>query len=645
MRTRRLSLPRFSALAVAGAVVLAALVPLPAQAAPSTYELTKTISVGSDPTSVAVDATRNKTYVANTTSNTVSVIDTVTGTVVSSFPALLPPSGQPVAIALNTVTNSLYLANPNGNTVVEFNAATGLATGSFQVDSFPYAMAVNETTNKTYIANTGGSISVIDGGTRTVAILPTGPGTTPSAVAVNETTNTIYAVDYNSSRLFEINGVTNAIKAGVPVGMTPFGVAVNETTNMVYTTSLGQDTVTVFDGANRTVVGSIAVGLDPFEVQVDEGRNTVFVANSTGNSVSVVDGATNTVASTVALGSNTRSIALNTATNTVYATRADNKLAVIIEMSPPVVTTTSLASATVGTAYSATIAATGSGPITFAVTTGSLPTGLTLNTTTGAITGTPSTAGDATFTITATNAAGSNAKAFTITTVQAPTITTEDLVGATVDEAYSATIAATGTPPLTFTVSTGELPAGLSLDAATGAITGTPTAAGSVEFTITATNVAGSNAKEFTITTSLTPAITTESLAGATVGTAYSAKLEATGTAPLTFTVSAGELPAGLTLDAATGTIAGTSTAAGSAEFTITATNVAGSNAKEFTLVTSPTPAITIPTPAATVKPSPAAPLAKTGIDALPWLAGSGIVLLAGAMLILLTTARRRRSA
>lgn len=93
------------------------------------------------------------------------------------------------------------------------------------------------------------------------------------------------------------------------------------------------------------------------------------------------------------------------------------------------ITTTSLASATVGSSYSETVNATGVSPITFAVTSGSLPTGLSLNSTTGAIAGTPTSAGTFTFTVEATDTrvtgqAGRTAtRSYTLTVSSAPTTT------------------------------------------------------------------------------------------------------------------------------------------------------------------------------------------------------------------------------
>ena len=80
----------------------------------------------------------------------------------------------------------------------------------------------------------------------------------------------------------------------------------------------------------------------------------------------------------------------------------------------------------------------------------------------------------------------------------APTITTDTLPDGKVGEAYSQTLTATGTAPITWSID-GGLPAGLSLNADTGEISGTPTADGTAKFTVKATNSAGSNTKELSI--------------------------------------------------------------------------------------------------------------------------------------------------
>jgi len=134
-----------------------------------------------------------------------------------------------------------------------------------------------------------------------------------------------------------------------------------------------------------------------------------------------------------------------------------------------------------------------------------------------------------------------------------------------------------GTTPYTWSISAGSLPAGLSLATSTGLISGTPTASGTTSFTATVTD-AGSPAQTQSVKLSLVvaapaPATLTisASLPSGTVGTGYSSPMTATGGTPAyTWSITAGSLPAGLTLAATSGVISGTPTASGTYNFTAT---------------------------------------------------------------------------
>jgi len=186
------------------------------------------------------------------------------------------------------------------------------------------------------------------------------------------------------------------------------------------------------------------------------------------------------------------------------ATRASGSGSKTASATPPSISTTSpLPSAVTGSAYSQTVSATGTTPITWSVTGGSLPAGLTLTSSTGVISGKATTAGAYSFTVAATNAAGSNSKAASLSVNTAPSIsTTSPLPAAVTGSSYSQTLTATGTSPITWSVTSGKLPAGLTLASLTGAITGKPTTAGASSFTVEATNAAGSNSKAVSLTVS-----------------------------------------------------------------------------------------------------------------------------------------------
>ena len=185
-----------------------------------------------------------------------------------------------------------------------------------------------------------------------------------------------------------------------------------------------------------------------------------------------------------------------TANHTISASFASTPVCSPITVSPP-----SLPNGTQGASYSQTITASGgTGPYTYAVTSGSLPNGLSLSTG-GAITGTPTAAGTYTFTITATDTATSCTGSQTYTlTINCPSITLSPstLPDGVQNTAYNQTVSASsGTSPYTYAVTLGSLPTGLTLYPSSGVISNAPTAAGLYSFTVTATdsyNCAGSQA-------------------------------------------------------------------------------------------------------------------------------------------------------
>jgi len=213
------------------------------------------------------------------------------------------------------------------------------------------------------------------------------------------------------------------------------------------------------------------------------------------------------------------------------------------------------------------------------------------------------------FTIIASNGVGSNAtQTFTLTVDEPPGISSPDSATFVVGTAEAFTISSGGYPPATSLSESGGLPSGVSFTDkgnGTGTLSGTPAAGsgGVYDFTITASNTAGSTTQRFTLTVNQAPAIGSGTAASFAVGTMGSFTVTSSGF-PTSGLSESGALPSGMSFQDngdGTATLSGTP-AAGSAgiyNLTITAANGVGPGAGQpFTLTIDGSPGVQPSAPA-----------------------------------------------
>ena len=248
----------------------------------------------------------------------------------------------------------------------------------------------------------------------------------------------------------------------------------------------------------------------------------------------------------------------------------------------------------VGDPYQGELAATGGlgGPFQYAVADGTLPAGLSLAAATGSVTGSATAAGVFALVASATDGARIGMRSQEIRALTPIAITTTSLPGGTLGDPYSHLVAATGgNGPLSWTVTAGSLPPGLALAQATGVLSGTPTQQGGFTFTITVGDgIAPSASREFTVAIVPKPiTITTLTLPSVLVGDSYLQSVQATGgNGPLTWSVSAGSLPTGVSIDGSSGGMSGQTTQTGTFTFTITVSDGLVSASREYTVTVIP---------------------------------------------------------
>ncbi|MEY4391175.1 MAG: hypothetical protein RLZZ400_918, partial [Actinomycetota bacterium] len=336
---------------------------------------------------------------------------------------------------------------------------------------------------------------------------------------------------------------------------------------------------------DQTIVSTDVVNTAYSDQVIASGTGTITYAVAAGYSLppglsldantGVISGTPNTV------GVYTFRITSTAVSGSTTATATTNDLVLTVGTVPVGGTTTITSPISQNVAYSSTVTATGYPTPTFSVTSGSLPAGLTLNSTTGVVSGTATTLGSSTFTITATNAIGSVAfPSQTVSVTAAPSFTDSAVnARATRNAAYTDGVAASGAPAPTYSIASGSLPTGLSLNTSTGAITGTPTLSGDYSFTITATNTYGSaTTSTLSIQVGVAPTEgTAQTPQTGYVGIAYTQATNVSAFPTPTFALGTGTMPPGLTLNTSTGLVSGSPTTQGVYTFTVTATNWVGS--------------------------------------------------------------------
>ena len=594
-----------------------------------TAPFTWTISSGALPAGMSINSSGviggTPSAVASPTSSTFSVTatDVATASSTQQFTLLVNPaivispsslpattSGLAYSQTLTTTggTGSITLASPNLPSWLSLTSGSllsGTAPSVPSQTSFNFSVTASDASN----GSTTNAYTVV------VNPLPTisNPSPLPSWTINRPYSRTITATGGTGALTFSDAGSTlpswlTITNAGLLSGTPPATGTVNFTLKVTDTLSASSSkafalTINPMPAVTTTLLPSTTSGIVYGQTLAESGGTPTFSWSAAG-----LPGWLNLTTAGVLSGTAPAESGVTpfnfsvTVTDMAGAASAPQILTVTVNPAVQITTASPLPPADAGLGYSQTLSASGgTGAITWS--SGNLPSWLSLSMNTGALTGTgPSVASPTqyNFSVTATDTVNAPAsKPFSVTVNPLVTIVTASpLPPWTINQLYSQTITATnGTPGYTFADAGATLPAWLSISPG-GALTGTPPATGTFNFTLKVTDsLGGSNTKPFALTINPTPAITTTSLPATTSGLTYSQTLAESGGTP-GFTYTAGGLPSWLVLTGATlsGT-APTVSAATPFNFSVTVTDSTGATSASQALSVTVNPGVTITTP------------------------------------------------
>lgn len=231
----------------------------------TTYSLISAIPVGDSPNQIVYHPLKNRMYVTNGNSQSVSVIDCSTNTVIKTITV----GPQPTGIAYNSINQNIYVANSgqyaNSKTVSVIDSSVNIEIKKILLNDYPWRIAFDSNNGYLYVTLTAtNSIAVIDGATDTVKktlpmpIFPAYPGSpypnspgAPWSVAFNPFNNFVYVTYLNSEYVTGIDDTTDTVTKTIKVGSGPYAVGYNTNNHNMYVANLGSDTVSVI-GTNKT---------------------------------------------------------------------------------------------------------------------------------------------------------------------------------------------------------------------------------------------------------------------------------------------------------------------------------------------------------------------------------------------------------
>ena len=301
------------------------------------YSLLPTISAFGSAGSLTADSLAGVMYVQNSNSNSISVVDLATNTILRNITVdgtphniklsedqltlyiLTSDRDSGTIFMLNTTSNELmkeiptevsvqdiaifngtmYASDVLGGKVLVMNA-NGTLIDEIDVGSRPQYMEVRPDGQVLYVTRLGGPISVVDLEQK-IVIKEIDSGSMPHRLSFTNEGAILFVVNAESDTLSVIDSRKHEVIKTIPVGDSPGYVALNPDETLAYVTNMDSNSVSIVDADK--VVNEIPVGNGPYGIAFSaDGGDLAYVSNMRGNDVSIINTTSSNVTATISAG-------------------------------------------------------------------------------------------------------------------------------------------------------------------------------------------------------------------------------------------------------------------------------------------------------------------------------------------------------
>ena len=290
-----------------------------------------TVPVDGSPIGLAFNPVNNSMYVANSESNEISVIDSISHREITTIPVgLLTTVNFDSPIEFNPINNYIYVTNAGSNTVSVINSTTNTVNKTIPVGSAPHEPEFNDFDTNMYILNRGtATISVINSSTntvtKTIAINPSNPSNTnPVDILYNPFNNHLYTANTGQGTVSVIDVISGMVITTITVESQPRDLEFNPSNNHVYVSNFGDQSVSVIDSISNTLITTLSVNSNPSDLEYNPFNKSIYVAGQGNDAPVTVIDSLDTISAEVPISQTTFALEFNEFNKNMYVSTSSD---------------------------------------------------------------------------------------------------------------------------------------------------------------------------------------------------------------------------------------------------------------------------------------------------------------------------------